>query len=101
MATLFVTEFAAADFAVPEHGAAPVALQPPVAEQAVSFTTTTQSSAFSAETRIVRLYSTADCHVAFGTNPTATTSKMKLKADSPEYFAVPVGQSYKVAAVTA
>lgn len=101
MATLYVTEFAFADIAVPEHGAAPVALQPPSAEQTVTFTTTTQSSAFAATTRIVRLYSSADCHVLFGTNPTATTSKMKLKADSPEYFAVPVGESYKVAAVTA
>lgn len=101
MATLYVTEFAYADIAVPEHGAAPVALQPPAAEQTVTFTTSTASSAFHATTRIVRLYASADCHILFGADPTATTSKMKLKADAAEYFAVPLGASYKVAAVTA
>ena len=101
MATLFVTEFQHASAAGPGNTPMPMAMQEPLAEQAVSFTTTTASSAFNAATRFVRLYSTADCHIAFGTAPTATTGKMKLKADSAEYFAVQPGASIKVAAVTA
>ena len=36
--------------------------------------------------RLVRLLATADCHVVFGSDPTATTDDMLLKADQPEYF---------------
>lgn len=35
---------------------------------------------------IVRLLTTADCYVERGTNPTATSSSMRLVANSPEYF---------------
>lgn len=72
---------------------------PPVAEQVVIFTTTTQSAAFNASTRFVRVVADAACHVAVGGNPTATTSTMKLAADSAGYFGVLPG--YKIAAVTA
>jgi hypothetical protein len=36
---------------------------------------------------IVRLLSTADCHIAFGTNPTADTTCLFLPGNVPEYFA--------------
>jgi hypothetical protein len=101
MATLFVTEFQHASAVGPGRTPMPIAMQPPLAEQAVSFTTSTASSAFNTLTQFVRLYASADCHIQFGTSPTATTSLMKLKADAVEYFAVPPGASYKVAAVTA
>jgi hypothetical protein len=45
--------------------------------------------AASAETgsQVVRLLATVDCHVAFGTNPTADGSALCLPANLPEYFA--------------
>ncbi len=100
MAKLYITEFTA----LPADGATfPAIMQlpalPPVAEQVVTFTTTTQSAALNAATRFVRVIADADCHIAAGANPTATTSTMKLIAGTPEYFGVTPG--HKIAAVTA
>lgn len=70
--------------------------------QAVAFTTSSsQSSAFGAATRIVRLVATVDCHVAFGSNPTATTSSPLLPAGSVEYVAVTPGHKVAVRGATA
>lgn len=98
MATLYVTEFDG--ISVPLGGVAQVCNQPPIAEQTVSFSSSTASSAFNAATRIVRIHTDSICSIAFGTSPTATTSKMRMVAGQTEYFAVPVNQSYKVAAIT-
>jgi len=67
------------------------------AAQAVSFDGSTQSTATSTNTRIVRLVSTTACHVAFGSNPTATTSSTYLPAGSVEYFKIKGGD--KIAAI--
>lgn len=94
MAKLWITELAYMP------GMSQVAQLPPIAEQVVTFTTTTtQSAAANHSTRFVRVISDADCHIAVGDNPTATTSSLKLIAGSPEYFGVGAGQ--KIAAVTA
>lgn len=101
MASLYITEFVA----LPKDGPydasqpMPVGALPPVAEQKVTFTTSTQSAAFNAATRYVRVISDAACHIAAGANPTATTSNMRLIADAPEYFGVVAGQ--KLAAIAA
>jgi len=58
-----------------------------------------QSAAHAATTNVVRLVSTTDCHVAFGSSPTATTSSMYLPANQVEYFLV--AASEKVAAIRA
>ena len=42
---------------------------------------------------LVRLLSDADCHIAIGTNPTATTSGVKIKAGVPETFAIRAGSA--------
>jgi len=65
--------------------------------QNVSYDTSTQSSAFGANTTMVRLVATTDAHVAFGSNPTATTSSLRLVAFTPEYFLV--DPSTKIAAI--
>ncbi len=97
MAILYVTEFSNSNLlSNPQQ----IPAQPPVAEQAVTFTTTTQSAAFNTNTNLVRLQSDGICSIAFGTNPTATTAKMRMVAGASEYFVVPQGQVYKVAAVT-
>ena len=98
MATLYVTEFS--DVNIAQGNIAQVVEQPVVAEQTVTYTTSTQSTAFNARTKYVRIHTDAICSILFGTNPTATTSKMRMVAGQTEYFAVPVGASYKVAAVT-
>lgn len=49
---------------------------------------------------MVRLLPTVDCYVAFGTNPTATTSSTRLIANQVEYFAAEVGQKIAVLQVT-
>ena len=45
----------------------------------------------------VRLRATEDCHVAFGSNPTATTSDLLLGAGETEYFEIAIGS--KISAV--
>jgi hypothetical protein len=57
-----------------------------------------QSTAFTPSTSI-RITSDVDCWLAFGLNPTATTSSCYLPAKSPEVFAVPTG--WKVAGIAA
>jgi len=90
MSTLYITEYPDWDAGLPK--------EPPIAQQTVSFSTSTQSSAFNANTRIVRIHTDAICSIEFGASPTATTSKRRLPADATEYFAVEGGM--KVAAIT-
>lgn len=102
MAKLYITEFArqgrdAAGY-LQQNGAAE---QPPVAEQTLAIgSSSAASSAFNAATSFVRVHTDAICSVEFGTAPTATASTMRLAANQTEYFAVPKGQSYKVAVIT-
>lgn len=58
--------------------------------------TTAQSSAFGANTTIVRLRSTTDCFVEFGSNPTATSASMFLPSGVTEYFGVVGGSKLAV-----
>jgi hypothetical protein len=101
MAKLYVAEYARSSSAGPGDTGAPMAIEPPLAEQVVTFTTTTAcDNAFNAATRFVRIHTDSICHIAFGTAPSATTSLKRMAANTTEYFAVPPGASYKVAAVT-
>ena len=75
--------------------------EPGVANQTVNITASSvQSSAFNAATAFVRVSTDAICSIEIGTNPTATATTRRLPANSTEYFAVPIGQSYKLAAIT-
>lgn len=100
MATLYVTEFGQMAIEAPRSadvgGVPQIARVPALAEQAVSFTTATQSAAFNTNTRFVRIYASAACHVAFAASPTATTSSMPIAATTAEYFAVTPGQKLSV-----
>jgi hypothetical protein len=101
MATLYVTEFL--KIGKDANGQfAQAASQLPLAEQTVTISASSaQSSAFSTQTALVRLVSDVNCCILFGTDPTATASKMLLVAYVPEYFVVPSGKSYKVAGINA
>lgn len=100
MPTVFITEYArqgrdASGFQMV------VADEPPVANQTVAITASSvQSSAFAAGTRFVRVSTDAVCSIEFGTNPTATATTRRMPANTTEYFAVPQGQSYKLAVIT-
>lgn len=96
MAKAYVTELTA--LATRVSMPTPIAQMPPIAEQTVTFTTTTQSNAFGATTRFIRVHTDAICSIAIGSNPTATTSTMRLPADTIEYFGVSAGD--KIAFVT-
>lgn len=98
MAVMYITEFASAGRA--RNNLLQLAnCGDIVAQQAVTFTTSTASSAFNARTEYVRIYLSAAGHIDFGASPTATTSELPMAATTPEYFAVVAGE--KVAAVTA
>lgn len=98
MAKLWITEF---DRIALDAGlAAPMMAQTPaLTTQVVTYSTSTQSAAFGASTKFVRVVSDTNCHILFGSSPTATTSNMRIAADSAEYFGVVAGQ--KIAAITA
>lgn len=95
MATLHIAEFTAmpkdANGSVLQIGK-----MPPLTTQVVTYTTTTQSSAFNAETRFIRVIASAAAHLVFGSNPTATNTAPWVPASTVEFFAVVPGQ--KVAA---
>ena len=98
MAVLYITEFADAGMNFPT-----VATQPPLAEQKVTFTTSTASAAFNAKTSLVRIHTDSICSIEFvgaGALAVATTSTARMAANQTEYFIVPRGQGYSVAAVT-
>jgi len=65
-----------------------------------AFSGSVQSAVFDERTRFVRLHCDADCHVVFGTDPTATTNHMPLLADSTEYFGVVIS-GLKLAVIAA
>lgn len=97
MAVLFITEYA--KLAPVSGKSVSVALAPPIAEQTVAIGgSSVQSSAVNTATRYVRLHTDAVCSVAFGTNPTATATTMRLAAGQTEYFGV--APSTKIAVIT-
>lgn len=99
MATLYVTEYSS--LGLQSSGPAQAALEPENASQTVAIGgASAQSNAFGAATGVVRLHSDAICSVKFGTNPTAAATNRRMAANQTEYFAVPIGQSFKVAVIT-
>ena len=101
MAVLFITEYAFQGQNPDGRSLPEIPLEPPLAEQTVAIGgASAQSAAFNAGTTFVRIHTDVICSIAFGTNPTATATTRRLAAGSTEYFAVPRGQSFKVANIT-
>lgn len=98
MASLYVTEYAGN--AVPGPNGAQVAPGIPLATQKITIGgTSTASSAFNAQTKLVRLHADAICSFLFGAaSPTAAATDSRLAADQTEYFSVQGGGF--VAAIT-
>lgn len=94
MATAYITGY---QFVGVQHGSiVPVAFEPAVDNQTVTFTSAVQSSAFNADTRLIRLIADADCHLLFGENPTATASHQMVPADTEIWRMVVPGQRVSV-----
>lgn len=95
MSTLYITELNTTQID------ANVTSQPEIASQTVTVSGATASSAaFATQTNTVRLQCDGICSVKFGLTPTATTGNMRMTAGQVEYFRVPQGLAYKVAAIT-
>ena len=99
MAKIWITEFVDVGMRGSSIPVMPIAKMDGSATQVVTFSSTTQSAALAADTRFVRVVSDADCHIAAGSSPTATTSDLKLTAGSAEYFGVTPG--HKIAVIAA
>jgi hypothetical protein len=65
-------------------------------EKVTASGTSVQSAAFGENIEYVRIVADADCHIAFGVNPTATTSSIYVPADDVEYFKVSPGEKVAV-----
>ena len=105
MAVLYITEFADITSFMQGGKLFQMPQQPPVVEQAIATSGSSASSAaFNSKTRYVRLHNDSSSAVCFlfgtGTVTAVAGTNARLSAGTTEYHAVPVGQSYKVAAVT-
>jgi hypothetical protein len=96
MAFVYIAEFTQ----VANVSGCPVAMMPPIAEQRVAIGAETDSSAFNAATRFIRVQNDAICSIAVGTSPTASTSTLRMPAESTEYFAVPLNGGYKLSVIS-
>jgi len=96
MAILYISEYSDSGFI---SGPVAVGKEPAHTNQAVTFTTSTQSAAFKKNTRLVRLHTDTACFYKFGSNPTAVTvTDAKMATNQTEYFQVKSGD--KVTTVT-
>ena len=73
-----------------------IAMRPVSTQKVNSAGTSAQSAAFSANIEYVRIIPDADCHIEFGVNPTATTSKIFMESKTSEYFKVSPGEKVAV-----
>jgi hypothetical protein len=100
MAVLYVTEYAEMQIG-PAGRVGQMPMEPPIAEQTVAIGgSSTQSSAFNAKTRFVRLHTDAICSVEFGAAPLASATTGRMAANQTEYRGVPPNAFYRVAVIT-
>ena len=98
--TVYITEYNSILIG-PQGAQSQVTLEPPLADQTITSSgVSAASAAVNAQTRIVRITTDSIVCVVSGTAPTATTGKRRMAADTVEYFAVPLGQSWKFAVIT-
>ena len=98
MALLYISEYQGV---AQVHGGLSAPQEPALVDQTpLSIGGAVQSAAFQASTKVIRVHCDAICSIAFGTNPTATTSNKRLAANQTEYFGVLPGQFLSVIANT-
>lgn len=95
MPKLYITEYE--HILAAANGVAPVAVEPRVAEQVITFgASSVQSQAFSERTRCIRVHTDAVCSIDVGENPVATVSKARMAVNQTEYFGVRPGHKIAV-----
>lgn len=77
----------------------PVAHEPGTDQTKVTFSTSTQSAAFAADTSYIAIISDAAFHYVVGLDPAATTNALKVPADTLLFIGVKAG--HKIAAIAA
>lgn len=98
MAVVYITEYANLPLDA-QNRVLHIAKEPGVTTQTVTIGgASAQSAAFNSLTRYIRVHVDAVCSIAIDSNPTATTSKARMAADTTEYFAVTPG--HKLAVIT-
>jgi len=73
-----------------------IAMRPITTQKVTSSGTSAASAAFGNNIEYVRIAADADCHIEFGVNPTATTSKIFLESKTSECFKVSPGEKVAV-----
>ncbi len=89
MAKLNITEYR--DVRETPVGYSQAPLEPAIAYQTLTFSTTTQSLAFNSLVRVIRVISDVNCYISIGEDPAATTSRTFLEAGEAELFGVHPG----------
>lgn len=96
MSIMYITEFNDVGAQDPTS-----AMEPDNGDQAITFTATPgQSATFKSNTRMVRIQVDGIASIAFGTNPTATTSNRRMTAGQTEKYLIMPGSNLKVSAIT-
>lgn len=103
MAILYVTEFS--DLARPGMYGADSLTIPMFPQKAIQQVTISSSSiastAFQQGTQYIQLHADAICAVSIGTAPVASAAtSFRMAAGETRIYAIPLNQSYKVAAIT-
>ena len=96
---LFLTEYS--DLAR-DRGSNHIAagMEPSIAEQSIVVAgSSTQSAAFNETTAFVMVHAQEATCLAWGTNPTALTTKQRMAAGETRYVGIPPGKGYKVACI--
>lgn len=75
----------------------PVAAEPALDTQEITYTTTAASAAFNAQTRFIRVICDAKAHFVVAATPTADATDPYLAADTAEYFGIAFNVSMKIA----
>lgn len=97
MSTLYISEYAEVAHGLSGSSSFPVAPEPALADQTVAISgSSTQSNAFGAATRMIRVHTDTICSVLIGTNPTALATSKRMPADNTEYFGVQPGAKIAV-----
>lgn len=97
-ATLYISEFANGVSTIASQEAQ-IFPQPAITDQTVAITASSvQSAAFNSKTHAIMVECDADCSIAIGSNPTATTSNFLVGDGLPYFFAVGPGQKIAVIA---
>jgi hypothetical protein len=80
-------------------GQLPAAALPPTREQELLIQgKSTASQPFTEQTALIRIFADAECAIAVGEDPEATTSNYPVGAKAEAYFYVPVG--FRIAVIS-